>query len=108
MSRRAWIFIGVFVLSIVSAETLPAAKGVVILNKSGCDFFVAETSGGYALLEWYGGNDPYEGDTIVGDYEAYGFKDIYNTTRDAELKVWVEDYWLSKSSVLEKYHEKCE
>ena len=54
---------------------------------------------GYALLEWYGGSDPDEGDIIVGDFESYGFKDIYNLTADSELRVWVEDYWLSKEDV---------
>ena len=34
-----------------------AAKGVVAYSKSGCDYFIVETNSGYALLEWYGGND---------------------------------------------------
>ena len=25
---------------------------------------------GYAILEWYGGNDPIEGSQLVGDYEG--------------------------------------
>ena len=63
---------------------------------------------GYALLEWYGGNDPSEGDQLVGDYEEYGFHDIYNTTAGEELRVWVEDYWLSKTRVIEKFYNKCD
>lgn len=67
-----------------------AAKGVVVLYKSGCSYYIVETNLGYAILEWYGGNDPSEGDVLVGDYETYGMKDIYNLTADAETKVWVK------------------
>ena len=86
--------------------TALAAKGVVVSNR-GCDYFIVETLMGYALLEWYGGNDPAEGDVLIGDFESYGMKTIYNTTADSELNVWVEEYWLSKDSVIERYYEHC-
>jgi len=84
-----------------------AAKGVVVYYKSGCSYFIAETTMGYALLEWYGGYDPSKGDVIAGDFESYGMKDIYNLTADQETKVWVEDFWLSKQRAIEKYFDKC-
>lgn len=84
-----------------------AAKGVVVHCKSVCGYYIVETNMGYTLLEWYGGKDPREGDTLVGDYESYGMKDIYNLTADSETKVWVEEFWMSKDSVLEKYYDKC-
>ena len=84
-----------------------AAKGVVVLYKSRCSYYIVETNLGYAILEWYGGNDPSEGDVLVGDFETYGMKDIYNLTTDSETKVWVEDFWLSKSRAIEKYYDKC-
>lgn len=96
-----------FVTAILFPSIASAAKGLVVLYKSGCDYYIVETNMGYVLLEWHGGNDPSEGDALAGDYEAYGMKDIYNLTVDAETKVWVEDFWLSKNSVLEKYYEQC-
>lgn len=99
-----------FVLILLFASfvgTSFAAKGLVIYKKSGCDYFIVVTDMGYALLEWYGGSDPNEGDVIVGNFESYGFKDIYNLTSDSELRVWVEDYWLSKEDVLELYFGHC-
>ena len=63
---------------------------------------------GFAILEWYGGNDPSKDETLAGDFESYGMKDIYNISADAETKVWVEDYWLSKSRMIEKFYEKCD
>jgi hypothetical protein len=99
----------VFVLMLAGHPTLAfAAKGVVVANPSGCDYFIVDANRGYALLEWYGGSDPSEGDVLTGDFESYGFKDIYNINRDAETRVWVEDYMLGQSSVVEKYHEKCD
>lgn len=82
-------------------------KGDIVYKKSGCDYFIVETALGYDLIEWYGGNDPDKGDTLIGNFESYGFEDIYNITADSELRVYVEDYWLSKDDVLEKYFEHC-
>lgn len=98
-----------FILSITvlscANEIVFAAKGEVVYKKDGCDYFIVETNMGYAILEWYGGNDPDVGDVLVGDFESYGTKDIYNVTTEAELQVWVEDYWLSKEDALEKWAE---
>lgn len=85
-----------------------STRGVVALRKRGCDYFVVATGMGYDLLEWYGGSDPSEGDELTGEFERYGFHDIYNITAGRELKVWVEDYWLSKERVIEKLYAKCD
>ena len=104
--RRALIVI-LFFAAILLPTLANAAKGAVVYNKTGCDYYIVETISGYALLEWFGGNDPNEGDILVGDYESYGTKDIYNITADAETMVWVEEFWLSKKRVIEKYFQKC-
>ena len=88
-------------------RTAFAARGTVVSYPSGCDYFIVETSSGYALLEWFGGNDPSEGDVVVGDYESYGIKDIFNVSRDTEIRVWVEEYWLSKDNVFREYRNYC-
>lgn len=98
------VLISLFII----ADTVFAAKGEVVYKKSGCDYFIVETISGYVLLEWYGGNDPDKGDIIVGEYESYGFKDVYNVTADDELLVWVEDYWMSKSHAIEEYFDHCD
>ena len=103
--KRIWITI--LVLLMVTQITM-AAKGVVVFKKRGCDYFLVETTQGFALLEWYGGSDPDVGDTIVGDFESYGFTDVHNLTSDAELRVWVDDFRLSKSRAIESYYEKCD
>lgn len=92
---------------ILMSASAYGAKGDVTHSPSGCDYFLVETPMGFALLEWYSGNTPARGDTIVGDYEEYGFKDIYNVSADAEVRVWVEEYWLDREEGLEKLYEEC-
>jgi hypothetical protein len=85
-----------------------AAEGTVVFNRSGCrDYFVVETNMGYTILEWFGGHDPSEGARIVGDYNHYGMKDVYDVTAQQPIRVWVEDYDLSKDRTNEKMAEYC-
>ena len=81
--------------------------GEVTHRVSGCDYFLVETKNGYDLLEWYYGHDPDEGDTIAGKFESYGFHDVVDTTADDTLRVYTEDYQLSKSDALEKLVDAC-
>jgi hypothetical protein len=84
-----------------------AARGVVAYKRGRCDYYIVNAGMGYALLEWYGGNDPSEGDQLAGDFESYGMKTIQNLTADSETQVWVEEYALSRSSVIEQYRRNC-
>ena len=97
----------VLVMMLLAPTIAFAAKGVVVYKKSDCDYYIVEALLGFVVLEWYGGNDPSVGDTLVGDYETYGMKDIYNLTADSETKVWVEDFWLTKDDAMEMYYEIC-
>jgi hypothetical protein len=84
-----------------------AARGVVSHRISGCDYFIVATKTGYDVLEWFGGHDPDKGDILIGGFESYGFHDIYDETADADLRVWTEDYDLTKEDALEKLTEQC-
>jgi hypothetical protein len=109
MFKRALPILIAIAFSIVSISSVQASakKGVVVYNKSGCKSrYVVQTNMGYAILEWYGGNNPTAGDVIVGDIDSYGFKDLYNVTQDASMRVYVEDYMLGKSSLTTKFFEK--
>lgn len=97
----------VLVVALLGVTTSFAAKGVVVYIKNGCSYYIVETNMGYALLQWFGGSSPSRGDVLAGEYESFGMKDIYNITQDSETKVWVDNYWLSKDRVVERYFEKC-
>jgi hypothetical protein len=98
----------------VTPSTMPPAKppksavGVISHRISGCDYFVVETKSGYDVLEWFGGHDPDKGDVLIGGYETYSFHDIYDQTAEESLRIWTEDYELSKSDALEKLTDQCE
>ena len=85
-----------------------AERGEVTHKQSGCDYFVVETTTGYDVLEWYGGHDPDKGDVLIGKFHSYGMHEVYDETADDNLRVWVEDYDLSKEDALEKLVEQCE
>jgi hypothetical protein len=94
-------------VAIPSSAGAKSVTGVVVYDKGCRSYFIVETTMGYALLQWYGGKLPSNGDEIVGNFEMYGMKDIYNISRSGSTKVWVEEFWLSKSRVLEKLADKC-
>jgi hypothetical protein len=83
-----------------------AAKGVVAWTGR-CDYFAVQTPMGFAVLEWYGGELPVKGAVVVGDFETYGMTDIHYVTTGDSTTVWVEEYFLSRSSAAEKLAEKC-
>lgn len=49
-----------------------------------------------------------KGDSIVGRYEEYGFHDVLDETADETIRIYTEDYQLSKTRGLEKLTDKCE
>ena len=107
MFRSLMLLWGVAVFSAGLANGANGAKGVVIYYPFGCHYYIVESSRGYTLLEWYGGYDTNEGDTLTGDFESYGLKDIFDETIGSETKAWVEDFLLSEQSVIEKYKKRC-
>ena len=84
-----------------------ASQGTVTKRISGCDYFMVNATRGYAVLEWYGGHDPDTGDSLIGKFEEYGMHEIVDETADDSLRVWTEDYALSRSRALEILVDKC-
>ena len=111
MKRQArWCILAFLFVLFSSQSILPltSVRGEVTHRISACDYFLVETRYGYDLLEWYGNYDPDKGDTLVGNYETYGFHDVLDETADETTHVYTEDYQLSKSDALEKLAEQCE
>jgi len=112
MKKLIIVFVGV--LSLISfigipSKTLAATSitSIVIDTYDDCDYFVAGNTNGFVVLEWYGGIMPEEMDKLVGQINSYGFKNIYNTTKRRNLRVWVEDYLLTAREAVEIINEKC-
>jgi hypothetical protein len=82
--------------------------GTVVLKGRGCDYFVVEASNGdYAVLEWFGGHDPFQGDQLTGDWTHYGFTDVMDLNAGSSVHVYVDDYSLSRARALEVLSRHC-
>jgi len=80
-------------------STALADRGVVV--KAHDDKYAIEYSMGYLLVEWFGGYAPSEGDTYVGDFSGFGFKELYCINVDSVTNFWVEDFMADKDTALE-------
>lgn len=107
MKGKTALWLAWIALSLAATPAL-ADKAEVTHRISGCDWFLAESSTGLVLMEWYGGDDPEKGQTVVGELIAYGFKTIFNSDSGTELRVWIEDFMLDKEEALEQLVEQCE
>ena len=99
-------FLTFLTVTFIHSNYAYADVGEVVKTFSGCDYFIADGPSGYYVLEWYGGYDPYEGDTIAGEIDSYGMKDVlYNGNRSG--RVWVEDYLESSSQAMDEIQDHC-
>lgn len=91
------------------APEVAAKVGEVVLEDTpSCDYFIVETSGGYSLMEWYGGvTSIWEGDKVFGNLESYGMETIQIEGR-GEMRVWIEDYWAGRNTTLEYFYKNCD
>ena len=91
-------------LLIVALHTsVYADKGEVVFEKG--FYYVIDTGIGCSVVEWYGGSIPYKGNVIVGDLNSYGFKSVYNKSRDTETRLYIDDYLLRESDAIEKVYK---
>ncbi len=81
--------------------------GEIVYTLPGCDYFLISTSSGYTFAEWWGGALPMRGDLLFGELWSFGFKYFYNISQKRKMKVWIDDYWLSRTRAVEKIVDKC-
>lgn len=106
--RNSLIAIALFVtVGLWAMPVYAASHGVALKRISGCDYFMVNAGGGYAVLEWYGGHDPDGDDVLIGNFETYGMHDILDDTADDNWTVWTEEYGLSRTRALEVLVDKC-
>ena len=87
------------IIFFISSTTF-AVRGVVVHYKYSSDKIIIKTSMGYTCGEVYGGFLVDEGHILNGELENYGFKDIYDLTIDDTIRIWIDEYWLSKNEAL--------
>lgn len=70
-------------------------RGVVVYSDPYCSYYVVETNNGYSILRAYGGNKPYEGTILYGDFSYYGSSQFYSRSSGYLYSAEVKDYWLT-------------
>jgi hypothetical protein len=77
---------------------------MIVLMNSRC--FVIDTPTGYVLVDgWV--NAP-NGTIVIGKFNTYGSIKLFDASgNDVSGYIYVEDWGLSKASVLEKWRDKC-
>lgn len=107
MRRTLIFFVTLCSLCFAPAVRATSKRCTVVRRISGCDYFMVQTATDYAVLEWYGGHDPDKDDKLIGTL-SYGMKTFLIENHDTTVKVWVEEYGLSKEDALDRLVEKCE
>jgi hypothetical protein len=112
--RLKWLAFGALMAAALLSlgPSVPAAaestSGEVVYINPGCDYFIVRMDGGdFALLEWFGGPTPSVGERVVGEMEQYGFTNIISVVSGASIRVWIDDYWLSREDVAAMYVDRC-
>ena len=80
-------------------ETDDCVEGVVVYEGDD-DYYIVETRRGYTVLERRSGS-LWEGHKVRGELNRYGTKYLINRNRDAEVRVYIEEYALSEDDALE-------
>jgi hypothetical protein len=44
---------------------------------------------------------------VSGELESFGFHTIYDQTVRETIRIWVDAYWLSEDSALDRFNDKC-
>jgi hypothetical protein len=99
-------YLAVYQFGAVGIASADMQQGVVVWDES-CDLFIANGPSGLYVLEWYGGYDPRLGDTIIGDINSFGFKDVFYPSANRAGRVWVEDYLVSEDAAWDAIQKRC-
>jgi len=84
-------------------------KGTAITPFGSCDYFlIQDRYGSYSEAEWYGGHSPSDGDIIYGNFQSYGFKNLYDNASHSNIKVWLDDYWASQDDSIQYLMDHCD
>lgn len=88
-------------------EWLKKERGIVAGSGFGCDYFVVETTRGYAVLRSWGGFAPVRGAVIYGDLSRWGVRTFYNRTEGYLMNADVRDYGLSYFQAMDQMNWYC-
>ncbi|RMG27942.1 MAG: hypothetical protein D6732_19635 [Methanobacteriota archaeon] len=109
MTFKYKLNICIFIITVLTTSTSISGSGpgIVVFSLDTCGYYIVQSEMGMSVLEWFGGVTPVKGDTLIGDFNTYGFVDLYDISQSSSTRAWVEEFMLSKSEALERMMEKC-
>ncbi len=95
--------------SVLSAPARAAedTRGQVLWTGGCGGRYVVETAKGQSLLEWYGGTEPKKGDTLAGDLDSRGFKELRIGTGAGKTRAYIDLVLATDAGVAEKLKKAC-
>jgi hypothetical protein len=85
-----------------------AEAGVVVMRATGCTHYVVSlSSGGFALMRWFGGYDPAPGESVDGGFRSFGMTTVRGVNNGMQGSAWVEDFMLDGNGAARKMFERC-
>jgi hypothetical protein len=107
--KITWIAVLFLLLSsfLIESKLGEQLKGVVCFKINSCDhLIVCLKDGNYSIIE-----DSYdlcdEEDVLVGEFKSYGFKNVYNLTKDKNVKVYIQDWEYSEENAIDEWKVQC-
>lgn len=78
-----------------------AEKAYIAYYDSTKNIIIVETSWGYSVMDLYSYAWISRGDVVIGNFNQYGYTDIYDATADTSLSVYIDNYMLSADTALD-------
>jgi hypothetical protein len=89
------------------SEWLRKERGIAMASNFQCDFFVAETARGYAVMRTWGGFPPLRGALLYGDYNRFGVQTFYNRTEGYLMNADIRDFTPSYFMAMDQLNWYC-
>lgn len=102
--RKTYIILLLAVFGVLEKANADVVVGTVVLDHYQCkqnDRIVIETYYGFSLAEVYSGySETYEGKTIYGNLNSYGFIDFLSSEGGQSGRLYIDDYMVDKAEAL--------
>lgn len=90
-------------------QKIDGVTGTVIWDSYSCDYVVIYTENNWYIIaqKYSGAYNLSEGDKVRGDLVGFGFEDVYCINKEKEMRLYIDNYYATKSSAEELIIEKC-
>ena len=91
----------------VQASVLALDEGIVVRQREGCAYVLVETPSGLALLRWLDGEEPLQGDRVIGDFNLFQTCRLFNQTKSRRFTAEMRAYVSTADDAMAAYRRFC-